>query len=290
MLLELKGVKKHFLVPGGFMGPSKSWVRAVNGVDLAVGEGEHLGLVGESGSGKSTLARLILKLMKADAGSIAFDGEDITHFSQWKFRKHRKNIQMVFQDPFNSLDPRFNIRHILSEAFILDKKRFHTAVDREEQILKMMAAVNLHEDILNRYPHEFSGGERQRIAIARSLMMNPKMLILDEALSSLDVLIQEQLIGLLIELQKKFNLTFLFISHNLKVVRKLSKKIAVMYKGKIVEWGSNEQVFLNPLHPYTKELLAAAIDYKYIKRDKEIEISDTSRLVDRGEGHVVLEN
>ncbi|MCK5579829.1 MAG: ABC transporter ATP-binding protein [Candidatus Omnitrophica bacterium] len=270
MLLELKKVKKYFPLPQELFQKEREYVRAVDNVDLTINAGENLGLVGESGSGKTTLGRIILKLYPATEGAVFLEGKDITSLSNKEMRPLRKNIQMVFQDPYSSLDPRCTIRNVLNEAFVLEGK-----VVFEERIKRMkgvLRAVGLSVSSLDKYPHEFSGGERQRIAIARALIMNPKLLILDEAVSSLDVLIQEQVIDLLKELQDKYDLTYLFITHNLRVVRKLCQKIAVMYKGKIVELAGTEEVFSNPIHPYTKKLLAAALDYKANYQEDEFEI------------------
>ena len=290
MLLELKNIKKYFPVKGGFLGTTGHHVKAVDGVDLAVRSGENISLVGESGCGKTTLARIILRLMRADAGSIVFDGKDITDLPNRRLAGPRKNMQMVFQDPYSSLDPRFTIRRVMREGLTLEKEQYRSEAEKQTRACELLESVQLSGDILNRYPHEFSGGERQRIAIARALMLNPKLLILDEAVSSLDVIIQKQLIDLLAGLQEKFNLTYLFISHNLKIVKKISHKIAVMYKGKIVELASTDEIFGNPLHPYTKELLAAAIDYKAVKRDGEIKMDPAARLLDQGGGHFVMEH
>jgi len=289
MLLELKNIKKYFPIKKGFLGKEKAFVRAVDDVSLSIPKGENISLVGESGCGKTTLARILLKLLKEDTGSILFEGQDIGGLSQGQFKPYRQHMQMVFQDPYSSLDPRFTVRKILQEAMTLDKHKYKTRATQLNRMEELLAAVNLKGDMLNRYPHEFSGGERQRIAIARAMVMNPKLLILDEAVSSLDVLVQEQILNLLKDLQRKFSLTYLFISHNLKVVRKLSHRIAVMYQGRIVELASTEEIFNNPLHPYTKELLSAAIDYKVVKREKEINISSNACLVDQGKGHRVLE-
>jgi len=288
MLLELKNIKKYFPVKSGFFATGRDYVKAVDGVDFTVRPGENISLVGESGCGKTTLARIILKLISLDAGSIHFDGDDITHLKNRDLGHYRRNMQMVFQDPYSSLDPRFTISRVLNEAFTLERDQTSSQENKNLRAKKLLEAVGLSGNILNRYPHEFSGGERQRIAIARALMLNPKLLILDEAVSSLDVIVQKQLIDLLSDLQKEFKLTYLFISHNLKVVKKISHSIAVMYKGKIVELGPTEVIFENPLHPYTKELLRAAIDYKTTSKDHDIIIDSQAKLFDQGGGHFVI--
>ncbi|MBU0467713.1 MAG: ATP-binding cassette domain-containing protein [Candidatus Omnitrophica bacterium] len=288
MLLEIKNIKKSFYQKTGVFGENKSCVKAVDNVDLVINQGENIGLVGESGCGKTTLARIILRLLKSDSGSINFDGVDISQGSFGKLKHARRNMQMVFQDPYSSLDPRFNIENVMEEGFTLGKKEWNTKSKRREKIFETFSAVNLSTDILDRYPHEFSGGERQRIAIARSLVLNPKLLILDEAVSSLDVIIQKQIVELLADLRKKYDLTYLFISHNLKVVQRICQKIAVMYKGKIVELASTDDIFSYPLHPYTKELLAAAVEYRSVKDNAKIEFTDDMRLIDMGKGHFLL--
>ncbi len=290
MLLELKNIKKYFPIKGGFFGTTGDHVKAVDGIDFAVHSGENISLVGESGCGKTTLARIILKLMQADTGSIVFDGQDITHLSNRQLVESRRNMQMVFQDPYSSLDPRFTIRRVMREGLTLEQGQYRSEAEKQDRARQLLESVQLSADILNRYPHEFSGGERQRIAIARALMLNPKLLILDEAVSSLDVIIQKQLIDLLADLQDKFKLTYLFISHNLKIVKKISHKIAVMYRGKIVELAPTKEIFDNPLHPYTKELLSAALDYTAVKREGEIKINSSAELLDHGNGHFVMEH
>jgi ABC-type oligopeptide transport system ATPase subunit len=285
MLIELNNIKKYFPVKGAAFHIGRKCVRAVDNVDLTIKEGKNLGLVGESGSGKTTLGRIILKLYSANSGRIILDGKDITRLSDRKMRPLRKKVQMVFQDPYSSLDPRYTIRNILAEADRMANPR----KGREGRMLNILSAVGLSSSSLYRFPHEFSGGERQRIAIARALIMNPRLLILDEAVSSLDVLIQQQIISLLKSLQKQYPVTYLFISHNLRVVKKLCHKIAVMYKGKIVELAQAEEIFQNPLHAYTKELLSSAIDYKARSEAIKIEFDDNSSLIDRGNGHFVID-
>ncbi len=288
MLLELKNIKKSFPVTGGFLARPRSFVRAVDGVDLALAPGENLGLVGESGCGKTTLGRIILKLIAPDSGTIAFNGYDTTTVSNRDFRRYRKQMQMVFQDPYSSLDPRFTVYRVLEEAMTLEWKKYPTPAKRRVRAARSLEAVGLDPEMMERFPHEFSGGERQRIAIARALVLSPKLLILDEAVSSLDVLIQKQILDLLDGLQKEFQVTYLFISHNLRVVARISRRIAVMYQGRIVESAPTRELLSNPLHPYTKELLAAAVDYKASAREKVIPITPHARLVDKGNGHLVL--
>lgn len=288
LLLELRNIRKSFPVKGGFFGLSADRVKAVDGIDLSVAKGENLSLVGESGCGKTTLARIVLRLTTPDEGSIKFDGSDITRAEGQNLKNARRHMQMVFQDPYSSLDPRYTVKRIMAEALTLDSKMCPGQNEKLSRMQQLLGSVNLGKDILNRYPHEFSGGERQRIAIARALMLNPKLLVLDEAVSSLDVIIQKQLIDLLARLREKFDLTYLFISHNLKVVRKISHRIAVMYRGKIVEVAQTEEIFNNPLHPYTKDLLMAAIDYKAVERETTLTIDGRAQLVDRGGGHLVL--
>lgn len=259
-LLELKEIKKYFPVKRGFAQRVISYVHAADNISLSVEKSKNLGIVGESGCGKSTLARVITKLVKPDSGQIIFRDQDITHFSDRKMRALRPYIQMVFQDPFNSLDPRFTVKNILREAFVA----FHIGdrVGVEKDIVDLLKNVGLSADCLHRYPYEFSGGERQRIAIARALVAKPELLILDEAVSSLDILMQTQILNLLYALQGKFDLTYLLISHNLRVIKRMTYRVAVMYLGRIVEIADTRDIFVKPLHPYTDALIAAAVELR----------------------------
>jgi peptide/nickel transport system ATP-binding protein len=219
-------------------------VKAVDNVSFALKEGENLCIIGESGCGKSTLAKLLMRLLKADQGTIEVDP---------------KSIQMVFQDPYSSLDPLWTVRSILREAFC---RQSVASKNQEKKIKAMLKSVGLTSDMLNRFPHEFSGGERQRIAIARALLTNPKILILDEAVSSLDVLVQKQIMDLLVDIKREFKLTYLFISHNLRLVKKFSDRIIVMHEGKILEAGPSQDIFDSPKQLYTQQLMKAAFDYQ----------------------------
>jgi len=251
ILLRVAGAFKHFPI-SGFGGGA---VRAVDGVDLEIRRGETLGLVGESGCGKSTLARLITALLPATAGKIVFDGQDITRLKGWRLRRVRRKMQMIFQDPFASLDPRMTVGDILQEP--LDNFAIGSMRDRRRRVQELLRLVGLNPNFTNRYPHEFSGGQRQRIGIARALAVNPSFIVCDEAVSALDVSIQAQIINLLQDLQKEFQLTYLFIAHDLAVVRHLSDRIAVMYLGKVVETAGRNDIYERPQHPYTKALLSS---------------------------------
>lgn len=285
MLLEFKNITKDFPIKTGFIGSSGRFVRAVDRVSLGINEGESISLVGESGCGKTTLARIAMHLIPGFRGEIFYDGQKVT---KENIAMYRKNVQMVFQDPYSSLDPRYTIRRVIGEGMELDRLRFKTQQERELRIQQMLKAVHLNQDMMNRYPHEFSGGERQRIAIARAMVLNPKLVILDEAVSSLDVLVQEEILNLLRRLQKQFNLTYVFISHNLKVVKQVSQRVAVMYKGRIVELAKTEDIFNNPQHEYTKDLLSAALNYQTVSREDEVVIPTNSTLTEFKEGHFVL--
>jgi len=283
MLLEIKHLKKYFRIKARSLMGGSSLVKAVDGVDLSLREGETFGLVGESGSGKTTLGRVIAGLYPVTAGEVLFNGRQLRQLSKDQRREFRRGVQMVFQDPYSSLDPRFTVQRIMKEAFTLERSAM--ADDQLRRIHDILTAVRLPEDILLRYPHEFSGGERQRIAIARALISQPKLVILDEAVSSLDVLVQDEILKLLADLKARFGLTYLFISHNLRVVQKISDKIAVMYQGRIVETGPTLQVFRNPAHPYTQELLTAALDYRARGEGRLWSLPDDNSGKDLGHGH-----
>jgi len=264
-LLRVKGVFKHFPI-AGFGGGA---VRAVDGVDLEVRRGEALGLVGESGCGKSTLARLITALLPVTAGQIWFDGQEITKLHGAALRRVRRKMQMIFQDPFASLDPRMTVGDIIQEP--LDNYDVGTHRERQARVQELLRLVGLNPNFTNRYPHEFSGGQRQRIGIARALAVNPSFIVCDEAVSALDVSIAAQIINLLQDLQREFQLTYLFIAHDLAVVRHISDRIAVMYLGKVVETAGRNDIYDHPQHPYTKALLSSIPVPDPIKeRDREL--------------------
>ena len=249
IILEIQDVKKHFPV-----GRNKI-VKAVDGVSLKIKRGETLGLVGESGCGKSTLGRTIIKIYEPTGGRILFEGENISSPRKRGDRSLVDKMQMIFQDPFASLNPRMTVGDIIAEGW--DIQRRYKGRERKERIVGFLELVGLNEEHANRFPHEFSGGQRQRIGIARALTMNPSFIICDEPISALDVSIQAQIVNLLMDLQKRMNLTYMFISHDLSMVRHISDNIAVMYLGKIMEYAGNIEIYSNPLHPYTKALFSA---------------------------------
>ncbi|CAM5217543.1 Nickel import system ATP-binding protein NikE OS=Ureibacillus acetophenoni OX=614649 GN=SAMN05877842_11567 PE=3 SV=1 [Ureibacillus acetophenoni] len=253
VLLEVKGLKKYFEIKDGFR--KKQLLRAVDDISFQVFEGETLGIVGESGCGKSTTGNLLIHLLEKTEGTIIFNGKNFDTLSNEELRNLRSNIQMIFQDPFSSLNPRMRVKDIIAEPL-----RTHTnksTREIEQEVIHLMEAVGLDPSYINRYPHEFSGGQRQRIGIARAIALRPKLVICDEPISALDVSIQAQILNLLIQLQKEFKLTFIFIAHGLPAVKYISDRIAVMYLGKIVEITTRDQLFDQPLHPYTMSLVSA---------------------------------
>jgi oligopeptide/dipeptide ABC transporter ATP-binding protein len=253
-LIEARGVRKHFPVRTASFGPAPV-VRAVDGVDLAIKKGETIGLVGESGCGKSTLGRLFLRLLEPTEGAIVHKGTDITHLHHKALRERRRNLQIIFQDPFGSLNPRKTVGAIITEAYAIHG--LGTRAERARWMAETLDMVALPYSAARRYPHEFSGGQRQRVGIARALALKPEFIVCDEAVSALDVSVQSQIINLMQDLQQELGLTYLFISHNLAVVRHISNRIAVMYLGRIVELTDADALFARPVHPYTRALLSA---------------------------------
>jgi len=254
-IIDVVNLKKYFPVKKEVLARQR-WLKAVNGVDFSVQEGSVFALVGESGSGKSTVARLILRLTPPTSGNILFRGKDILTLKKTSLREFRKSVQIIFQDPFASLNPRMTVFDTLSEPL-----KIHKLVNKShlnDKVKSLLQSVGLQADVLNRYPHEFSGGQRQRICIARALAVSPDVIVADEPLSALDVSIQAQILNILQELKRKSNISFLFISHELRVVQYFSDEIGVMYLGKIVEHAKTDELFKNPLHPYTTVLLSSA--------------------------------
>lgn len=255
IILEAKNLKKHFPIKKGFFLKEVASVKAVDDVSLFVKKGETLGLVGESGCGKSTLGRTLIRLYEPSAGSVEFEGTDFLALKGEALRQKRKNIQMIFQDPYASLDPRMTVGQIIRQP--MDIHNVGTMEEREKRVLELIELVGLRKGHVNRYPHEFSGGQRQRISIARTIALNPELIICDEPVSALDVSIQAQILNLLKDLQEKLGLTYIFISHDLSVIEHVCDRIAVMYLGKIVEIATREELFKNPQHPYTQALISA---------------------------------
>jgi oligopeptide transport system ATP-binding protein len=253
-LVEVRGLTKHFTRGGGLFARG-SVVKAVDGVSFSIAEGETFGLVGESGSGKSTTGRCMLRLIEPSAGEVRYQGEDVLAFSNARMRAARRHLQMIFQDPYSSLNPRMRARDIVDEPLVIHK--LGSKAERAARVAELFGLVGLDPAHLERYPHEFSGGQRQRIGLARALALEPKFIIADEPVSALDVSIQAQVINLLMDLQQRLQLTYLFIAHDLRLVRHICRRVAVMYLGKIVEMGETEAIFAAPAHPYTRALLSA---------------------------------
>ena len=253
-MLEVRHLIKYFVRKRGLW-RAPSVVKAVDAVSFAIGEGEMFGLVGESGCGKSTTGRCILRLVEPSSGEVLFRGEDVLRFSRPRMRRARRDMQIVFQDPYSSLNPRMRAKDIVEEPLVIHKRG--SRIERRERVADLFNLVGLDPDHLTRYPHEFSGGQRQRIGIARALALNPALIIADEAVSALDVSVQAQVVRLMLELQTQLKLTYLFIAHDLRLVEHIRSRVAVMYLGKIVEMGDTRALFANPTHPYTRALLSA---------------------------------
>lgn len=264
ILMQARGITKEFKATGGI-------VHAVSGVDLDIYAGETLALVGESGCGKSTLGKVLLRLIPPTAGSIQFDGEDLTAMNNKQLRQARQKMQLIFQDPYASLDPRMNVGQIIAEP-LRAYKIYKNEKDEEERVRALMDKVGIRSEFYRRYPHQFSGGQRQRVGIARALALNPKLIVCDEPVSALDVSIQAQILNLLHDLRKELNLTYLFISHDLSVVRYISNRVCVMFLGKVCEIRDTESLYSSPCHPYTRFLLESTPqpDPEKRKEDKEL--------------------
>jgi oligopeptide transport system ATP-binding protein len=268
VLLEVSGLTKHYPIKKGIFSRQVGAVKAVDGVSFSVKRGETLGIVGESGCGKSTTARLVIRLLKETAGSIRFEGRELTALSAGELRTVRRDMQMIFQDPYASLNPRWTVERTLLEPMLV--YGIGSKGEQRDRVQELLTHVGLNPSYAKRYPHEFSGGQRQRIGIARALVLHPKLIIADEPVSALDISIQAQVINLLQDLQEQYRLTYLFISHDLSVVRHISDRVAVMYLGRIVELAETEKLFATPLHPYTEALMSAVPDVQGAKKERII--------------------
>ena len=282
VLLKVEHLRKWFPVNKWFF-EKQRYVKAVDDVSFEVKKGETLGLVGESGCGKSTLARVVLQLIKRNEGTVEFEGVELTAMKKKELNKIRKEMQIVFQDPFKSLHPRMRVGQSIGAPLVISRTMTNKE-ERQKRVLELMERVGLNSEQFDRYPHEFSGGQRQRIVIARALATNPKLLVCDEPVSALDVSVRAQVLNLLKELQREFDLTYIFISHDLSVVEYVCDRIAVMYLGKIVELGTTEQIFNDPHHPYTKALLSAAPDLNDPHKDRIILEGDIPSPIDPPSG------
>ncbi|NBX17017.1 MAG: dipeptide ABC transporter ATP-binding protein [Proteobacteria bacterium] len=269
-LLEVKNLQKYFPVQGGFFGQVIGRVHAVDNISFTVRKGKTLGLVGESGCGKSTLGRTILRLTEPSGGEIIYEGKNISKISSPEMRALRKDLQIIFQDPFASLNPRMSIREILSEPFEIHGL-YPDAAERRTQVIELLKEVGLNPEAADRYPHEFSGGQRQRIGIARALALKPKLIVADEPVSALDVSIQSQILNLMMDLRDKYGLSYIFIAHDLAVIEHISDEIAVMYLGKIVEHTDSRSLYRQPLHPYTQALISSIPEPKVgAKKERKV--------------------
>jgi oligopeptide/dipeptide ABC transporter ATP-binding protein len=272
-LIQVRGLVKYFPVRGGVLQRTQGWVKAVDDVSFTIRRGETLGLVGESGCGKTTVGRLLLRLIEPTAGHVWFEGRDLTAIGGNELKALRREMQIIFQDPFSSLDPRSQVGDSIGEGLLIHGVR--DARERRRMVLEIMRRVGLAEDHMRRYPHEFSGGQRQRIGIARALVLQPKFIVCDEPVSALDVSIQAQVLNLLKQLQREFNLTYMFIAHNMSVVEHISDRIVVMYLGKVVEVAERMELYRNPQHPYTQALMSAIpVPNPDLKRERTILTGD----------------
>jgi peptide/nickel transport system ATP-binding protein len=282
VLLDVKGVEKHFKVGAGFFGGGGHTVRAVDGVSFTIAKGETLALVGESGCGKSTTGRLVMRLLQPTSGSVMYNGDDIASLSSRQMKEHRRRLQIIFQDPYSSLDPRMSVGRIVGEGLAIHGLGAK-GEDRQNRIEALLRQVGLAPEDADKFPHQFSGGQRQRISIARALATDPELIVCDEPVSALDVSVQAQILNLLKDLQRERGLSYLFVSHDLNVVRYIADRVCVMYLGEIVESAPTEELFAHPTHPYTKGLLDAIPQFDSVRKVSERaglrgEVADPSRM------------